>query len=328
VASLAGSLFYALIGNLSDLDALPAKLAPWFAQLEDALEGDPDPNACPPPAALGWDRRVSVDEVLGWLERSMVRGLKKSPRVAAGASGGLFQPLIDAARSASAGFLAERVGASITSLVRMLLAGGLSSAPAQLLADALSREMPYLIDEILEPFVGLDEQTFWDSWMCGLPMDNQMDDRLWPTEFTEPWIPIDAAEDAMKAMRAHYRAAGDPVSAYAATGSFSCEMYAAKSSRAWLSPAYGTDVLRLDLFWFGLNAGDPRRFYEPFWKILDGFAFRPHWGKVLPGPGATWRRAWRERFPRLPEFLKLRAALDPDGVFLTSYWREHLVDEP
>jgi hypothetical protein len=186
--------------------------------------------------------------------------------------------------------------------------------------------MPYLIDEILDPFVETGEQTFWDSWMCALPMDNQMDDQLWPTEFTELWIPIEKAQEAMAAMRDHYRGAGDAKSAYAATGPYSCEVYAAKASRAWLSPSYGVDVLRIDVFWFGLNAGDPRAFYEPFWKLLEPFAFRPHWGKMLPGPGPSWRKAWRDRLPRLDDFLALRGQLDPDGVFLTPYWRENLVD--
>jgi hypothetical protein len=129
----------------------------------------------------------------------------------------------------------------------------------------------------------------------------------------------------MSALRDHYRAGGDPVAAYAATGAFSCEIYAAKKSRAWLSPSYGTDVLRIDVFWFGLNAGDPKTFYEPFWKLLDPFAFRPHWGKILPGPAASWRKAWRDRLPRLGDFLDLRGKLDPDGVFLTPYWRDNLV---
>lgn len=330
VASLAGSLFYTLIGNLHDLDAVPAKLGPWFAHLEDALEGDADPNACIPPSALGWDRRVSVDEVLVFLERRISRGLKKSPRVTTGGStaASLFRPLLDAARTATTGFLPDVVAEAITALLRGLLDGGLSSALAPVLGEALAREMPYLIDEILDPFVEEGQQTFWDSWMCGLPMDNQMDDQLWPTEFTELWIPIADAADAMKALRTHYRAGGDPVAAYAATGPFSCELYAAKASSAWLSPSYGTDVLRVDVFWFGLNAGDPRQFYEPFWKVLDAFRFRPHWGKILPGPSGTWRQAWRDRLPRLGDFLKLRAQLDPDGVFLTPYWRDHLVAEP
>lgn len=330
VTSLAGSLFYALIGNLHDLSALRKKLDPWFAHLEEALDGDPDPNECIAPSVLGWDKRASIDQVLAVLHRRVERGLKKSPRVSVGSSGAvsLFDPLLDAVNTASGTFLADRVAEAITQLVKMLLDDALGSSLAQILADVLSREMPYLIDEILDPFVEKGTQTFWDSWMCGLPMDNQMDDQLWPTEFTELWIPIEKASEAMKALRDFYRASGDPVAAFEATGAFSCEIYAAKASNAWLSPSYGTDVLRLDVFWFGLNAGDPKKFYEPFWKILAPFAFRPHWGKILPGPNGTWRRAWRDRFPRLGDFLGLRSKLDPDDVFLTPYWQANLVDEP
>lgn len=338
VTSLAGSLFFALIGNLEDLGSVRAKLSPWFAQLEDALEGDPDPNECVAPSALGWDKRASVDQVLAVLKSRVERGLKKSPRVTVGTSTGaasagggvvsLFDPLLGAVKNVSGTFLPDKVAGAITALVKMMLDDALDSGLAQILADVLEREMPYLIDEILDPFVELGTQTFWDSWMCGLPMDNQMDDQLWPTRFTELWIPVADAPLAMRALRTHYRAGGDPVAAYAATGSFSLEMYAAKASRAWLSPSYGTDVVRLDVFWFGMNAGDPKRFYEPFWKALQPFAFRPHWGKILPGPHGTWRKAWRDRFPRLSDFLKLRTTLDPDDVFLTPYWKENLVDEP
>ncbi len=330
VTSLAGSLFYAIIGNLDDLGGLRKKLDPWFANLEDALDGDPDPNACIAPSALGLDRPVKVEQVLAVLRARMSKGLKKSPRVVVGGTTAydFFGDLIVAAKTVTVTFLPDTVADAITALVRLLLDDALESPIAQLLADVLEREMPHLIDEILDPFVELGRQTFWDSWMCGLPMDNQMDDRLWPTEFTELWIPIADATAAMNAMRQHYRAGGDPVAAFAATGAFSCEMYAAKASRAWLSPSYGTDVLRLDVFWFGMNAGDPRKFYEPFWKILQPFAFRPHWAKVLPGPNGVWRKAWRDRFPRLADFLILRAVLDPDDVFLTPYWKENLVDSP
>jgi hypothetical protein len=329
VTSLAGSLLYALIGNLDDLAGLRKKLDPWFAQLEDALEGDPDPNACVTPAALGWDRRVKVDEVLSVLHGRVSRGLKKSPRITSvTTSVSLFGPIFSVTQHIRGTFLSDKVADAIVELVRLMLDDALDGTLAQILADVLDREMPYVIDEILEPFVELGTQTFWDSWMCGLPLDNQMDEQLWPTRFTELWVPIDQAADAMKALRQHYRGGGDPARAFAATGSFACEMYASKASRAWLSPSHGTDTVRFDIFWFGMNSGDPRVFYEPFWKALDPFAFRPHWGKILPGPHGTWRKAWRARFPRLADFLKLRATLDPDDVFLTPYWREHLVDDP
>ena len=213
----------------------------------------------------------------------------------------------------------------IVRLVECALNGWLDSPPAQWLADLLQKALPYAIPYVLGAFVSDGTMDFWDTWMCGLPMDNQMDDLLWPTDFTELWIPVERAPDALRALRDHYRGGGDPVTAYDHTGAFSCELYAATASPFWMSPSYQRAAFRVDVFWFGLNAGDPRtHFYPPFWEILAPFAFRPHWGKDLPPASPRWQRHYRDVFPRLEDFLRLRATLDPRGVFLTRYWRDHL----
>jgi D-arabinono-1,4-lactone oxidase len=166
-------------------------------------------------------------------------------------------------------------------------------------------------------------QTFWDSWWCGLPMDNQADDRIIPTEFTELWIPIERAQDVMRVLRDHYARVG-----VEATGIYACEVYAAKRSPFWMSPSYGQDVIRIDVFWFGKNPEPPYEYYEQFWKLLAPFGFRAHWGKYLPGrpdrPGDVerWRDYLRAQNPRWDDFLAMRERCDPDQVFVTGYWRE------
>ena len=47
-----------------------------------------------------------------------------------------------------------------------------------------------------------EPQHFWDSWWRGLPMDNQMDDRLMGVIFTELWIPIEHTADVMNTLKA------------------------------------------------------------------------------------------------------------------------------
>jgi D-arabinono-1,4-lactone oxidase len=70
-------------------------------------------------------------------------------------------------------------------------------------------------------------------------------------------------------------------------------------------------------------------FFPQFWTLLrdHGIPFRLHWGKEQP-PSAPHDRGWleyfRARYPRWADFLALRAELDPDGVFLTGYWRDRL----
>ncbi len=165
-------------------------------------------------------------------------------------------------------------------------------------------------------------QHFYDTWADGLPMDDPVHDRLLPVQFTELWIPIDRTAAAMRALDALFRARG-----LAATGTFTIEVYAAKRSPAWLSAAHDGDVVRIDPFRY--DDGDAvgrARFFDQFFDALEPFEPRFHWAKGLSDPwsrtGVDYRRRLYE--PRLGAFLALRDSYDPDDVFLTRYWAEHL----
>lgn len=179
-----------------------------------------------------------------------------------------------------------------------------------------------VLPPVLRQFVQTTDepQRFWDTWCHGLPMDNQMSERSLPTEFTEIWVPLERTGEVMRALRAHYDRAG-----YDATGSFICEVYAARSTRGWMHPGHDRDSLRIDLFWFARNAGDPTRgWFVQFWELLRPFAYRLHWGKHLPrDPELGWRHL-RRQLPRWDDFFALRAQWDPGDVFLTRYWRDAL----
>jgi len=139
---------------------------------------------------------------------------------------------------------------------------------------------------IMNLFVAIDTPTnanggaqqFADVWYNGLPMDNQMSDRLMPVWFTELWIHIDQTQEVMNTLKAFYDSQATTIDF-----SFSCEIYAAKSNEFWLSPAYKQDVIRIDIFWFANNLDDPSTFYQNFWNLLAPFNYRPHWGKYIPG---------------------------------------------
>jgi hypothetical protein len=327
LASLAGSLFYTLVGNLDDLSAVPAKLTNWYAHLAGDLEGAPDVNANAYPGRAVARTRYTVTDVLAWLRARFAETLAtQSARYDADpAASERGQGLLDIARAKIGVSLPDSLANAIVKLIELLLAGALDSLPAQILGRWLERELPYFIDTILDPFVALGTAPWQDTWMCGLPMDNQMDDQLWPTEFTELWIPIEKTAEVMRALRDFYSGGGDAKAAYDATGAFSCELYATAASPFWMSPSYGTAMFRVDVFWFALNAGEPgERFYPRFWQLLKDFNFRPHWGKHLPHASAEWRAYYRANLPMLDRFLALRAELDPQQIFVTSYWRDHL----
>jgi hypothetical protein len=327
LAALAGSLFYTIVGNLDDLAQVPPKLTHWYAHLDGAIDGAPDINAGAYPRRTRARQRYTVADVLDWLRSSLTMSLAaQSERYDADpVASRRGQSLLDAVRSTLGGPFYLSLAHAITKLIELLLDGALESLPAQLLATWLEKEMPYVIDTILDPFVPTGSAPWQDTWMCGLPMDNQMDDQLWPTEFTELWIPIEKTAEVMRKLRDFYAGGGDAKEVYENTGSFSCELYASAASPFWMSPAYGGAMFRVDVFWFALNSGKPTDdFYPRFWRLLKDFGFRPHWGKYLPPASAEWQSYYRATMPMLDRFLALRAVLDPKQIFVTSYWRSHL----
>lgn len=179
----------------------------------------------------------------------------------------------------------------------------------------------HLLPRVLRSFVTTGPtQHFWDSWCHGLPLDNQMSELSMPTDFTELWLPLERAGEIMRALRGQYDRAG-----YDATGAFICEVYAARATRAWLHPGYERDSVRIDLFWFRRNPGDPARtYFEQFWRLLKPFGYRLHWGKILPADPSLGAAFLRQQYPRWDDFLAARAQLDPDRVFFTRYWRAAL----
>ncbi|MFC8343886.1 D-arabinono-1,4-lactone oxidase [Streptomyces sp. NPDC057280] len=100
-----------------------------------------------------------------------------------------------------------------------------------------------------------------------------------------------------------------------------CEVRTVAADEQWLSPAYGRDTVALHFTWIEDTAAVlpvVRRLEE----ALDGFAARPHWGKVFTTPGA----ALRERYPRLDDFRTLVRDLDPSGKFANGFVRDVLGD--
>jgi hypothetical protein len=159
-------------------------------------------------------------------------------------------------------------------------------------------------------------QRFQDYWGDGIPMDNRVDYRLIPVQFSELWIPVARASEVMKKIRDYFRDHD-----LTQVGTFTVEVYATPRNIFWMSPAYGEDVIKYDMFWFPPNKGNPATdFYPQFWKLLKEFQFRPHWGKFLPDNATELKGL----YPRWDDFMKLRDEMDPHQVFVTAYWRGHL----
>jgi hypothetical protein len=212
-------------------------------------------------------------------------------------------------------------------------------APVKWIEPRSKPWLPVVIVKAFQPLTRKNKmKTFSDFPWRSLPMDNQINDTILSTEFTEIWVPMSHAHRAMVFLRDMYITNG-----YQSTGYYATELYAARKCDFWMSPAYKTDVLRIDLFWFTNNEGDPSAktakedgFFNQFWDGLKtaGIPFRLHWGKFLPGHVADgvsyrgWAAYLKSQYPKWDQFMQLRQTRDPHNIFLTNYWSLHLFGKP
>jgi len=243
------------------------------------------------------------------------------------------------------GFVAETFGTFIATALQL----GVDAAIARIqpLAGPMEANLPTIFPELLEFFIRFDAskpgdekgepQSFRDWGWRGLPMDNEASDTLLPTGFTELWLPLRRAADAMRLLKGYFDSAPSDAAAYERTGVFGWELYAAKPNDFWLN-ASNTDgkdewrdgVLRIDPFWFSANPGDPTLiFYPQLWNLFkeSDIPFRLHWGKYQPRCSEhdpAWTEYFSWQYPKWVAFLELRRERDPKGIFLTSYWSSRL----
>lgn len=185
----------------------------------------------------------------------------------------------------------------------------------------LLRQKRHLIKSaIYRAFVDEKPRSFRDTWWKGLPQDNLMVESLLPTTFTEIFIPLSKAAQALSRLNNHFKKCG-----YAASGAYATEIYTAKGNNFWLSPAYGESMLRINFFWLQRHKGDPRlEFFPQFWGLLSDLGFRLHWAKLLFRDGKSSASYLRNQYPKWDEFMKVRNEFDPHQLFVNSYWRRHL----
>jgi FAD-linked oxidoreductase len=84
----------------------------------------------------------------------------------------------------------------------------------------------------------------------------------------------------------------------------------------WLSPAYRRESAYIAVHMY---RGMP---YKPYFRhieeIFKRYQGRPHWGKIHTRNAGELA----ELYPRWHDFRRVRAALDPQGIFLNDYLRE------
>lgn len=202
-------------------------------------------------------------------------------------------------------------GAALWAIVHWRRVGRLVGARA---LRALERAMAPVEGALYRAFVDGDPerpQRFRGPWWEILPQDAKMDERWMPTTFTEIFVPLARAGEAMRCLDRLF--SSEP----SAAGRFAIELYAAPASASWLHPAHGDAALRINVFWLMHEPSDPRDEFLPrIWEALAEFRPRLHWAKLYPHEPATMVCG---RFPRLCEFLAIRERFDPDRILLTEW---------
>ncbi|MBO0767968.1 MAG: FAD-binding protein, partial [Solirubrobacterales bacterium] len=109
--------------------------------------------------------------------------------------------------------------------MRLLAAG----APAlRWLRRPLKAALPWLVPATLSTFLPLDDrkpgmrrgepQAFHDWSWEGIPMDNQANDVLLWSQFTELWVPLGRAAELVRVVRDYFAEPKDPIASYHRTG--------------------------------------------------------------------------------------------------------------
>jgi hypothetical protein len=73
-----------------------------------------------------------------------------------------------------------------------------------------------------------------------------------------------------------------------------------------------------------------RKHFKFYWDALLDLDARLHWGKVLPKVNQQCGKVkfnpafLRNAYPKLPKWLEFRRGMDPNGIFLSDYWKDIL----
>ncbi|MGH2866268.1 MAG: D-arabinono-1,4-lactone oxidase [Solirubrobacteraceae bacterium] len=101
------------------------------------------------------------------------------------------------------------------------------------------------------------------------------------------------------------------------------ELRTVAADELWLSPQYAQATVGLHFTWRRQPEAVTRA-VGTLERVLAPLGARPHWGKLFTA-GA---REIAPLYPRLADFLQLRARLDPRGVFVNEWLQTHVLGDP
>ena len=198
----------------------------------------------------------------------------------------------------------------------------------KIIVDIVNKIEPHLYPLLIDMYFPNNSakkppQEFWDTWIGSLPMDTiEFSNNLFNLKYTELWIPIEKTQKTIDVLQQFYTEGG-----YAATGYYTVEILTAKRSSFWMSPSYQHDVVRINIMRFDDGEENNMAYFQQFWDLLHQkeIDFRLHWGKYLPPPASSTGSAYLQtQYPKWNDFMALRTTMDPDNIFLNSYWKTQL----
>ncbi|MFE8697267.1 D-arabinono-1,4-lactone oxidase [Cytobacillus sp. FJAT-53684] len=99
---------------------------------------------------------------------------------------------------------------------------------------------------------------------------------------------------------------------------FPIEFRTVKADDLWLSPSYHRDSAYIA---FHMYKGMPfEEYFRDMEQIMMKYEGRPHWGKMHNRNSSELH----DLYPKLADFLTIRAELDPNGLFSNDYLKELL----
>ena len=92
-----------------------------------------------------------------------------------------------------------------------------------------------------------------------------------------------------------------------------------QADEIWLSPNYQRLSCHITLAIYNPSQHTRDTYFGEFYKATAALGLhpRPHWGKHMP---IDWKEVEMEAlFPRIKDFARIRAKMDPQGIFLSDF---------
>jgi len=103
---------------------------------------------------------------------------------------------------------------------------------------------------------------------------------------------------------------------------FPIEVRFVKKDDLLLSPAHGHDVCFIGIIIYRPFGRDisKEKYWKGFEEIMYSLGGRPHWAKFFSLTPDQLKKV----YPKFDDFMKIRAELDPTGMFANDYTNRHL----